>query len=71
MVQFAAWTALADSGLGASLQHYNAQINHPIAEHFKIDEKWLLRAQLCFGSIEEAIEDKIESVNPDSFQVFS
>lgn len=71
MVQFAAWTALADSGLGASLQHYNAQINHPVAEHFKIDENWLLRAQVCFGSIEEAIEDKIESVNPDSFQVFS
>jgi len=46
-------------------------MNHPVAEHFKIDENWLLRAQLCFGSIEEAIEDKIEFVNPDSFLVFS
>lgn len=71
MAQFAVWTALADSGLGASLQHYNPQIDTLVAEHFDIEKSWLLRAQLCFGSIEQAAKEKLEQQDQHFFKVLS
>lgn len=71
MVQYAAWTALASAGVGASLQHYNPQIDRRVGEHFQIDLNWLLRAQLCFGSIEETIAEKVKQPEQEFFQVFS
>lgn len=58
MAQFAVWTALADSGVGASLQHYNPSIDSGVAEHFDIPDTWLLRSQLVFGSIEEEATER-------------
>jgi len=71
MAQFAVWTTLADSGLGASLQHYNPLIDERVAEHFEIEKSWLLRAQLCFGSIEQTVEEKLQKPDQQRFKVFN
>lgn len=52
IAQFAVWTALAEQGVGASLQHYNPIIDAETAETFAVPANWKLRAQLVFGSIE-------------------
>lgn len=58
IAQFAVWTALAESKIGASLQHYNPVIDQQVAEVFNIPENWKLRAQLVFGSIESPAGEK-------------
>jgi len=50
MVQFAIWTALADYGLGANLQHYNPLIDTEVKSSFGLPSKWSLVAQMPFGS---------------------
>lgn len=54
MLQFAVWTALADLGLGANLQHFNPIIDEPIKQIFALPDSWDLTAQLVFG---EKLED--------------
>lgn len=71
MAQYAVWTALADSGIGACLQHYNPSIDTAVSEHFHIDESWLLRAQLVFGSIEQEAEIKQEPQNAERFRILN
>lgn len=70
MAQFAVWTALADSDIGASLQHYNPIIDEEIAKSFGIDENWKLRAQLVFGSIEQKIVEKPHIDYAQQFKVY-
>lgn len=70
MAQFAVWTALADSDIGASLQHYNPIIDEEIAKSFGIDEDWKLRAQLVFGSIEQKIVEKPHIDYAQQFKVY-
>lgn len=50
MLQFAVWTALANEGLGASLQHYNPIIDEKVAEEWNIPKGWKLLAQMPFGT---------------------
>ncbi|MFT8470891.1 nitroreductase family protein [Oenococcus sp.] len=52
------WTALANVGLGASLQHYNPLIDDQIKQAFEVPDGWILRAQMPFGSIEAPADDK-------------
>ena len=66
MAQFAAWTALSETGLGACLQHYNPTIDHAVADYFSIDCNWKMRAQLVFGSIEKAADEKAEALLDDA-----
>ena len=49
MHQFALWTALADEGIGASLQHYNPLIDEAVRHRWAIDPSWRLMAQMPFG----------------------
>lgn len=51
MVQHAVWVALAQAGLGASLQHYNPLIDEEVAKTFGLPTTWRLRAQMPFGEI--------------------
>ena len=53
-----AWTALAEEGIGANLQHYNPVIDSSVAKEWDIPAHWKLRSQLVFGSIEAAAGDK-------------
>jgi predicted oxidoreductase (fatty acid repression mutant protein) len=71
MAQFAVWTSLADSGMGASLQHYNPLIDSAIADYYSIAPHWLMRAQLVFGSIEEKAAEKEEQEDYDKFRVYA
>ena len=50
MHQFMIWTALADLGIGASLQHYNPLIDARLATEWGIPSSWRLIAQMPFGN---------------------
>jgi len=54
MLQFVIWTAFAEAGLGASLQHYNPLIDDEVKETWGIPAEWKLIAELPFGSIAAA-----------------
>ncbi len=49
ILQFMIWTALADSGIGANLQHYNPLVDEETAALFDIPQNWELVAQMPFG----------------------
>ncbi|MDR1538215.1 MAG: nitroreductase family protein [Clostridiales bacterium] len=49
ILQFVIWTALAQEGLGASLQHYNPLIDEKVKETWSIPQNWKLIAQMPFG----------------------
>ena len=49
MLQYAVWTSLEDSGLGASLQHYNPLIDDKVRAEWKLPKSWKLLAQMPFG----------------------
>lgn len=70
MAQYAVWTALADLDIGACLKHYNPSIDLAVAQHFSIKDSWLLRAQLVFGSIEQAATIKDEPEDSERFKIF-
>lgn len=50
MLQYVVWTALAQDGLGASLQHYNPIIDDEVKKEFNINPNWKLIAQMPFGT---------------------
>ncbi len=58
MAQFAVWTALAEAGIGASLQHYAPLIDAEVARTWDLPASWKLRAQMPFGSNEKPFADK-------------
>jgi len=58
MAQFAVWTALAEAGVGASLQHYMPLIDEAVAREWNVPASWKLRAQMPFGANAQAIADK-------------
>lgn len=49
MLQFVIWTALAEEGIGASLQHYNPVIDTAVKAEWKLPDSWKLLAQMPFG----------------------
>ncbi|MTV81149.1 nitroreductase family protein [Secundilactobacillus folii] len=69
--QFSVWTALAENGLGANLQHYNPLIDDEVRAAFNIPDNWKLRAQLDFGSIEAPAGQKEFMADSDRFKVFN
>jgi predicted oxidoreductase (fatty acid repression mutant protein) len=58
ITQFAVWTALANIGVGASLQHYGNLIEKQVKETWKLPPSWSLIAQMPFGSIETPAGEK-------------
>lgn len=70
MAQLAVWTALADAGIGASLQHYNPLIDAEVAKTWGLPESWTLRAQMPFGSNEAPFGDKSFMDDADRFRTF-
>lgn len=58
IAQFAVWSALANSDIGASLQHYNPLPDAAAAEKFDVPASWKLRAQMPFGSNEAPFPSK-------------
>ena len=58
MAQHSVWVALANAGIGASLQHYNPLIDTEIAKVWDVPTNWKLRAQMPFGSNEQPFPEK-------------
>ncbi len=58
MSQYAVWTALAEVGIGASLQHYAPLIDAEVARTWDVPASWKLRAQMPFGSNEAPLPEK-------------
>ncbi|MCI1935215.1 MAG: nitroreductase family protein [Bifidobacteriaceae bacterium] len=70
MAQHAVWIALAQVGLGASLQHYNPLIDDEVKSTFGLPTAWRLRAQMPFGSIEAPAGEKEFAPIEDRVKVF-
>lgn len=60
MHQFALWTALADEGIGASLQHYNPIIDSAVHRRWAISPSWRLMAQMPFGIPLSTPDEKVQ-----------
>ena len=58
MVEFIVWTALAELGIGASLQHYNPIVDDKVREAFGVPKSWKLLAQMPFGEAYAPAEEK-------------
>ena len=58
MLEFMIWTALAQSGVGASLQHYNPLIDEGVQQLFQTPPSWKLIAQMPFGQPYEPPQPK-------------
>ena len=71
MAQFAVWTALAEAGIGASLQHYNPLADAVIAAEWNIPASWKLRAQMPFGAHQGDFGDKGFIPDTERFRVFA
>ncbi|MDD3902683.1 MAG: nitroreductase family protein [Sphaerochaeta sp.] len=56
--QYAVWTALANIGVGASLQHYGNLIEDEVKKTWNLSKDWSLIAQMPFGSIETPAGEK-------------
>lgn len=58
IAQYAVWTALAQDGIGATLQHYNELIAADLREALGVPAEWQLVAQMPFGSIQKPADAK-------------
>lgn len=67
--QQAVWTALAEQGIGASLQHYNPLIDDAIHQAFNLPADWQLRAEMPFGSIEAPAGKKTHLDDEEMFKL--
>ena len=70
IAQFAVWTALADAGIGASLQHYNPLPDAAAAAEWNVPASWKLRAMMPFGSNEGGFGEKTFMDDAERFRVF-
>ncbi|PIT39914.1 nitroreductase family protein [Snodgrassella alvi] len=70
IAQFAVWTALANAGIGASLQHYNPLPDATAAKEWQIPVSWKLRAMMPFGSNEAPFPEKTFIDDTERFKVF-
>ncbi|MEI2415143.1 nitroreductase family protein [Orrella sp. JC864] len=70
MAQLSVWSALANAGVGASLQHYNPLIDEAVARQWNLPPSWKLRAQMPFGSNEGGFPEKTFMDDAERFRVF-
>ncbi|KAI9347244.1 nitroreductase family protein [Obelidium mucronatum] len=72
ILQFAIWTALAEAGLGASLQHYQAHTEKDTVVAYGLPESWRMIAQIPFGVVESGVvlPDKVVAPIESRFKSF-
>ena len=71
IAQFSVWTALANAGIGASLQHYNPLPDAAVAAEWNLPASWKLRAQLPFGANNGGFGEKVFIDDEQRFRVFA
>ena len=69
IAQYAVWVALAEAGIGASLQHYNPLPDAAVAAEWNNPATWTLRAQMPFGSNEAPFGEKTYIDDAERFRV--
>lgn len=69
MLQFATWTVLRESGIGASLQHYNPLIDDQVKTEWQLPDSWRLIAQMPFGGIVSPAQPKEKMLLSKRFRV--
>lgn len=62
MLQMTIWSALAEEGIGASLQHYTELIDEPVKAQWQIPQDWKMLGQMPFGIAVD--EPGVKSVIP-------
>lgn len=67
MAQLAVWTALAEAGIGASLQHYSPIADAALAQAFGVPASWKLIAQMPFGANAATPGEKTFIADEDRF----
>ncbi|MBS9335144.1 nitroreductase family protein [Fructobacillus sp. M1-13] len=67
---YAVWLALAEAGIGASLQHYNPLIDEAVKQEFHIPENWVLRGEMPFGAIKAPAAEKTYTDDDARFKHF-
>lgn len=70
MLQYALWAALAEKGIGASLQHYNPIIDDEVKRVWHLPARWQLLAQMPFGAVTQAPGPKERGTLEGRFLVF-
>ncbi|MFZ2959030.1 MAG: nitroreductase family protein [Candidatus Ozemobacteraceae bacterium] len=70
MLQFVIWTALAEEGIGASLQHYNPVIDDAVKTEWNLPDSWKLLAQMPFGKPVAQPDEKEFQPLEHRFKVF-
>ncbi len=70
IAQVCVWSALAEIGVGASLQHYNPLIDEEVAAAWDVPKNYRLIAQMPFGKIESSAEIKEFDAKENRFIVF-
>lgn len=70
IAQFSVWCALAQERIGATLQHYNPLIDEEVKRTWQLPDSWKLRAQMPFGSIEQAPGEKTFIDDEERFRIF-
>jgi predicted oxidoreductase (fatty acid repression mutant protein) len=70
MHQLSVWTMLEDSGLGASLQHYNPLIDKEVKETWNLNSQWQLVAEMPFGTPTAQPDEKEYMPMKERFFVF-
>jgi len=71
MHQFTVWVALAQEGLGASLQHYHPLIDDEVRKEWHLPESWKLTAQMPFGKPLSSPGEKDHMAMEERLKVFS
>ena len=63
MLQYVVWTALAEQGIGASLQHYNPVIDEAVRVAWDLPTSWKLSTQMPFGKpIADPVEKTFQAI---------
>ncbi|EUJ25652.1 putative nitroreductase HBN1 [Listeria floridensis FSL S10-1187] len=70
IAQHSVWVALANAGIGASLQHYNPLIDDAVKAEWDLPASWNLRAQMPFGNIVAEAGEKEFIADEKRFRVF-
>ena len=71
MHQYAVWCALAEVGMGASLQHYNPLIDRRVSEQWQLPHSWRLVAQMPFGVAIAPTPEKSFDGAEDQLKIFT
>ncbi len=70
MLQYVVWTAFAQEGIGATLQHYSPLIDDQVRQEWNVPQEWKLIAQMPFGKVAAEAGEKAFQPLDERLKVF-